>query len=88
MFEATLSENVTTLTLANPPASGRAGTCTLILRQDATGGRTLAWPSSVRWPNGAQLGISDGGNAVDIFAFVTRDGGATWYGFLGGKDFG
>jgi hypothetical protein len=88
VFEVTLSANVTTLTFANPPAAGRAGSCTLILKQDAIGGRTLAWPSSVRWPSGAPLAISAAGNAVDIFAFVTRNGGATWYGFLGGRDFG
>ncbi len=88
VFEVTLTGNVTTLTFANPPATGRAGSCTLILKQDAVGGRTLAWPSSVRWPSAAQPAISGAGNAVDIFAFVTRDGGATWYGFLGGRDFG
>jgi len=87
VFEVTLSENVTTLTFANPPAAGRAGSCTLILRQDATGGRTLVWPASVRWPAGDPPAISAGANAADVFAFVTRDGGATWYGFLAGKDF-
>ncbi len=88
VFEVTVTENVTTLTFANPPASGRAGSCTLILRQDATGGRTLVWPGSVRWPAGDPPAISAAANAADVFAFVTRDGGATWYGFLGGKDFG
>ena len=88
VFEVTLTENVTSLTLANPPAAGRAGSSTLILRQDTTGGRTIVWPSSVRWPNGVQPTISSVEDGVDIFAFVTRDGGATWYGFLGGRDFG
>jgi hypothetical protein len=87
VFEVTLTANVTSLTLANPPASGKAGSITLILKQDATGGRTLAWPGSVRWPNGTQPALSSVQNAVDIFTFVTRDAGATWYGFLGGKAF-
>jgi hypothetical protein len=87
VFEAILSEDVTTLTFANPPASGRAGTCSLILRQDATGGRTLAWPSSVRWAGGTPPLVTPAANTVDMYAFVTRDGGTTWYGFPGGQDF-
>jgi hypothetical protein len=87
VFEVTLTQNVTTLTLANPPAAGRAGSCTLILKQDATGGRTLAWPGSVLWPGGTAPVMTGTANAADIIALATRDGGATWYGFPGGKDF-
>ncbi len=87
VFEVVLTQNVTTLLLANPPAAGRAGSCTLILKQGAAGGRTLAWPGSVRWPSGGQPALSGAGNAVDIFGLITRDGGATWYGFLGGRGF-
>jgi hypothetical protein len=87
VFEAVLSEDVTSLVLANPPAAGRAGSCTLIVRQDATGGRTLAWPASVLWAGGAQPAITIDAGAIDIVALITRDGGTTWYGFLAGKDF-
>jgi hypothetical protein len=87
VFEVTLTGNVTSLTLANPPAAGRAGSATLILRQDATGGRTLAWPASVRWAGGMPPVVSPAANAVDIYAFMTRNGGATWFGFPGGQDF-
>jgi hypothetical protein len=47
VFEAVLTQNVTSLVLAHPPAAGRAGSCSIILRQDATGGRTLAWLGQV-----------------------------------------
>jgi hypothetical protein len=87
VFEVTLTGNVTSLTLANPPAAGRAGSATLILRQDATGGRTLAWPASVRWAGGMPPIVSPAANAVDIYAFLTRNGGATWFGFPGGRGF-
>jgi hypothetical protein len=87
VFEVTLTGNVTSLTLANPPAAGRAGSATLILRQDATGGRTLAWPASVRWADGMPPVVSPAANAVDIYAFMTRNGGATWFGFPGGRGF-
>ena len=88
VFEVILSENVATLTFANPPAAGRAGSCTLILKQDATGGRIVAWPGSVRWPGGTPPLVTAAANAIDVYAFITRDAGATWYGFPGGKDLG
>jgi len=87
VFEVVLTEDVATLGLANPPAASKAGSVTLILKQDATGSRAVAWPAAVRWPGGTAPEISSPPNAVDILAFVTRDGGATWYGFLGGKGF-
>lgn len=87
VFEVTLTENVVSLILANPPAAGFAGSLCLILKQDGTGGRTLAWPSSIRWAHGVRPTVSADKNAVDFFAFVTRDAGATWYGFLCGRNF-
>ena len=87
VFEVILTQNVTSLILAHPPAAGRAGSCSIILRQDATGGRTLAWPSSVKWAGGAPPPITSAADAVDVYALITRDGGATWFGFPGGQDF-
>jgi hypothetical protein len=87
VFEVTLTGNVTSLVLANPPAAGRAGSATLILKQDATGGRTLAWPSSVRWAGGTPPLVTLATNAVDVYAFITRNGGATWFGFPAGQGF-
>jgi len=87
VFDVTLTQNVTNLSVVNPPSSGRAGSCTLILKQDGTGGRTLTWPSTVKWAGGTPPAITSAAGAVDIYALVTRDGGVTWYGFPGGQDF-
>jgi len=87
VFEVTLTENVTTLTLSNPPASGKAGSLTLILKQDATGGRTFAWPAAVKSAGGTDPTISSAANAVDIYTLLTTDAGTTWYVFTGGKAF-
>ena len=87
VFEVTLTENVTTLTLSNPPASGKAGSLTLILKQDATGGRTFAWPAAVKSAGGTDPVISSAANAVDIYSLLTTDAGTTWYVFTGGKAF-
>lgn len=86
VFDSTLTE-ATTLAFANPPATGKAGTAFLIARQDATGGRTLAFPASVMWASGTAPTISSAANAIDVFTFVTRDAGTTWLGFVGGQAF-
>jgi hypothetical protein len=87
VFEIVLTGNLTSLMLTNPPAAGLAGAATLILRQDSIGGRTLAWPGSVRWAGGIPPSATGAPNAIDIYTLVTRDGGANWFGFLGGQDF-
>ncbi len=87
VFEIVLTANLTSLTLSSPPAAGLAGAATLILRQDGTGGRTVVWPASVRWAGGDAPVVTAAANAIDVYTFVTRDGGATWFGFPGGQDF-
>ncbi len=87
VFEVTLTQDVTSLVLVHPPSAGRAGSCSLILKQDATGGRAFAWPAAVKWAGGAPPAITSAANAVDVYALITRDGGATWYGFPAGRDF-
>jgi hypothetical protein len=87
VFEVALTQNVTALVLANPPAADRAGCCSLIVRQDSTGGRSFAWHDSIKWPGGAPPAITSAAHSVDVFSLITRDGGVTWYGFLGGQDF-
>ena len=81
VFAVTLTENVTTLTLSNPPTSGRAGTITLILTQDGTGGRTVTWPGTVTTPPVIDLDAS----VSTIAALLTVDGGVTWHGFGGAR---
>lgn len=59
------------LTAANVPVSISpiAGRGTLILIQDAVGGRLVTWPAEVRWA-GAAPALSVAANAVDIFKFI------------------
>ncbi len=85
-FEITLTDNCT-FTFSNPPASGKAGSFTLILKQDGTGSRTTTWPASVDWAGGTAPTLSTGATDVDILTFMTTDGGTTWYGFFAGGDF-
>lgn len=86
VHDVTLTDNCT-FTFSNPPATGKAGSFTLILRQDGTGSRTVTWPASVDWPEGTAPTISTAASAVDVLVFVTVDGGTTWLGMLAGAAF-
>lgn len=67
--------------------SGELCSFLLIARQDATGGRAITWPGSVRWLPGTTSTpptIDTSANQVNEFLFWTTDGGATWFGSYGG----
>ncbi len=84
--KCTLTGNVT-FTFSNPSASGTACNLTVKCIQDGTGSRTITWPASVDWAGGTAPAESTGANDVDMFTFVTDDGGTTWLGSLWGADF-
>lgn len=83
-YALTLTGN-TVLTLSGPPPQG--GDFRLLVKQDATGGRTLTFPASVKWPGGTVPTLGGAANAVSLLQFVTADGGATWLGALLGANF-
>lgn len=80
VFTATLTGNCT-FTLRYPVATG-ASSFTLILTNDGTAGRTVAWAGGTfRFPGGAaSVTRTTTANAVDIWVFFTPNGGTTWYG--------
>jgi len=82
VFNVTLTGNCT-FTFSNPPASGTAGSFTLILTQDATGGRTVIWPGAVAWPGGANPTLYSIQHSINVFTFTTTNAGTTWYGMEG-----
>ena len=84
VFTHTLSENVT-YTFSNPAASGYASSFTLKVTQDSSA-RTITWPGSVDWAGGTAPTLSTGSGDVDVFVFMTVDGGTTYYGFTAGQD--
>lgn len=87
IFNVTLGASVTTLAFSNVPSAGRVYTLTLFLTQDATGGKTFAWPISVKWSGGTAPSITSTAAKTDIFTLVTHDGGTSWYGFTAGQNF-
>jgi len=76
----TVDTSATTFTFSNPPASGTAGSFTLILTNG--GSQTVSWPAAVKWEGGTAPTLTT--NGVDVLTFTTLDGGAIWYGFVGG----
>lgn len=76
-------ENLRTVTLTgniqitlNNGVSGQVQTFKLILKQDATGGRTVTW-ANVDLPGGVSPVLSSGANDVDILEFLWD--GSSWY---------
>lgn len=85
MHRVTLSAN-TAITLPTP---GVGKSFTVELRQDATGGRTVAWATpagAIRWPGGTAPTITATANGIDVITFVCI-GGTNWYGFVAGQAF-
>ena len=84
VFSATLNGNAT-ITLRFPVSSG-ASSFTLILTNDATPGRTVAFAGSgatFKYPGGAaSLSRTTTANAIDVWFFFTPDGGTTYYGSI------
>jgi hypothetical protein len=75
----------TTFTFSNPPASGKAGSLTLIINQGTTA-YSVTWPASVDWVYGSAPDLS--GDSTDyVLVFLTTDGGTTWRGWLSGSAF-
>ena len=68
-----------TFTFSNPPASGTVGSFTLEVNY--TGGDIL-WPTSVYWNGNGQTAPTITAGKVQLYMFVTRDGGATYRGAL------
>ena len=80
-------DNSPTLTFTNPAPTGTGGSFTLVLRQDASGSRTVTWPGSVRWAGASAPTLTTTASRVDILTFVTMDEGTKWYGFVAAQDF-
>lgn len=85
-FVHDLTENVT-YTFSNPASSGKVSMFTLKVIQGSTA-RTITWPSSVDWAAATAPTLSTDNDAVDIFVFMTNDGGTTYYGFTAGQAMG
>ena len=70
----------TTVSFTNAPASGKAVGFAVEINGD---GSAITWPSSVKWPSGVAPTATA---SKEVYAFVTTDGGTSYYGKLAGSD--
>lgn len=78
-FQITLSENVTSITISNPPASGKFGELRIRVIQGASAYTVTGWPS-VKWPGGTAPTITTTASAIDQIILNTDNGGTTYLG--------
>jgi len=83
VFTATLTGNCTfTLSAPSTTTANTATSFTLILTNDGTAGRTVAWAGGTfKFPGGSVTRTTTA-NAVDIWFFFSPNGGTTWYGSI------
>ena len=68
-----------TFTFSNPPASGTVGSFTLEVNYSSG---NITWPGSVYWNGNGQTAPDITAGKVQLYMFVTRDGGTTYRGAL------
>ena len=81
VFSKTIS-GATTLTVSGAAPSGSVSSFLLNLTNG--GSATITWWSGVKWAGGIAPTLTAAGR--DVLGFFTIDGGATWSGFVLGKD--
>jgi len=79
----TMTNGVTLSGITNWPAAGQFGRLVLEVRN--TGAYTWTWPTTYKWPGGADPVVSVSGR--DIFALTTFDGGSTVDGSVIGQNY-
>jgi len=78
--------NITSITLSNIPSSKAFGFS--ILRKNTTGASlTISWGSAFKWSGGSAPALTNSLNAIDLFTFITFDGGTTIYSVISGINF-
>ena len=79
VFTAPLTDNVTFTLSGENAVANRASSFILILTNDGTPSRTVAFSGgTVEFPGGS-VSRSTGANETDIWFFMTPDNGTTWY---------
>lgn len=88
-FNITLNTNVSSFNVTDFIVS-KINSFLLFINQDTVGGRTVNFNfigKSVKWAGGNVPTVTVAASAVDIYTFISKDSGSTWYGFVGGQNF-
>jgi hypothetical protein len=77
VFYTTFTANVTTAPSLTNPSDGQ--TINWFITQDATGSRTMTWPTSFKWPSAAAGVLTTTASAVDLVVATYRSATGFWY---------
>jgi len=80
VFTTTFTANVTTAPSFTNAPDGQ--TINWFITQDATGSRTMTWPTSFKWPGGTAGVLSTAANSVDLVVATYRSATGFWYATL------
>lgn len=83
-FSVTLTGNLTISSFTNLPTNPY--TFTIITVQDATGGRSITWPTGTKYAGGVTPPITTTANAIDIWTVYTYNSGSSYVVSLAVKD--
>lgn len=87
LFTTSLTSNITGVTISNPPSSSNTSIgFSWILTADGTG-RTITWPSSVKWPGGSGPTLTATSGKIDVLSFLSTNNGTSYLGFIGGQNY-
>jgi hypothetical protein len=88
-FNITLNTNVSSFNVTDIILN-KVNSFLMFINQDSVGGRTVTFNfvgKSVIWAGGNVPTVTASASATDIYTFISKDSGATWYGFVGGQNF-
>ena len=88
-FNITLNTNVSSFNVSDF-IYNKVNSFLLFINQDSVGGRTVNFNfigKSIKWAGGNVPTVTASPSAIDIYTFISKDSGATWYGFVGGQNF-
>lgn len=86
VFDVVLVGNASVTFTDVPSVGSRTFTSTVFVAQDGTGARALS-VTNATYASGAASTVTQTPDGLDIWVFITRDAGATWYGMAGGLKF-
>lgn len=84
--DLTLVGDATLTPIHSDPTAGDAIDLRILIRQDGTGGRTLAWGGTIAWTGGAEPTMPSAADALLTVGLLSVDDGATWLGYAATND--
>jgi hypothetical protein len=91
VFRTKITTACTGLNVTNVPDNGNANAVgfSLLFVGDGTP-RSMTWnigSTAAAWAGGIAPTYTSTSNKIDVYSFLSRDGGSTWLGFVGGQNF-